>query len=128
MLRNLRAILPLGKITISLILWWFVSANVAFASNDWFKCSKVIISNSAPFLRGIREAEGFLYVGAYKLHDQLLPNPQIANALKDVAMRRDLASKVVVILENNLTLEEQKTGFSNVKSGDSLEAYKKSVF
>jgi|GEM_PF-2544120 len=126
MLRNIRGIFPLGEITISLILLWFVFANGAIASSDWLKCSKVIISNSAPFLRGIREAEGFLYIGAYKLHDQLLPNPQIADALKDVATRSDLASKVIVILENNLTLEEQKIGLGDVKSGDSLEAYKKS--
>jgi phosphatidylserine/phosphatidylglycerophosphate/cardiolipin synthase-like enzyme len=92
---------------------------------DKFDHKSVIISESEPFLQGLQNAQGFLYTGAYKLHDHLLPNQQIAQALEEVARRSDLKSKTIVILESHLTPEEQKTGLESVKAGDSLEAYKK---
>lgn len=76
-----------------------------------------------PFLEGIKNADEYLLMGAYKIHDRLLPNKEMAGALKMIAAKRLMKDNIVICLENYLTKEEVKLGFKDIKSGESLHAY-----
>lgn len=89
-----------------------------------FLAKKVVISEIDTFLEGINKAKGFLYIGSYKLHNHLLPNPNITLALKKAGEKDDLKNKILVILENYLTQAEQKEGNADIHAGDSLKTYK----
>jgi phosphatidylserine/phosphatidylglycerophosphate/cardiolipin synthase-like enzyme len=124
MLKKLRTFYMQGLIISSLVTV-LINVNCAFSSStDLFTDQKVVISQQEPFLQGIRSASGFLYLGAYKLHEHLLPNARIVEALEGVAQRSDLKEKVDVILESNLTPEEQTAGINTVNEGDSFQSYK----
>jgi phosphatidylserine/phosphatidylglycerophosphate/cardiolipin synthase-like enzyme len=130
MVKNLMKVLMQSRIRQSLaalsIGYTLILSTLAIAHHgDMFEHQSVIISQNQPFLQGLQKAQGLLYTGAYKLHDHLLPNPQISQALQDAARRDDLKAKTIVILEDNLTPVEQKAGNESVKEGDSFEAYKK---
>ncbi|MBM3468263.1 MAG: hypothetical protein FJX71_02380 [Alphaproteobacteria bacterium] len=89
-----------------------------------FLNTKVIISDPAHFLLGIEKAEDFLYMGSYKLHGHLLPQGRLFNSLKVAADKKELSDKIIIILENNLTVEEFKVGSQAIRSGDNLRKYK----
>lgn len=124
MLKKLRSLFINGLI-ISCFISVPIIVNYAFSANaDLFKHQKVVITQHEPFVQGIRSATGFLYLGAYKLHEHLLPNAQIVEALEEAAQHSDLKEKVLVILESNLTPEEQKAGVKTANEGGSLQSYK----
>ncbi len=84
---------------------------------------KVIISEMDSFLKGIEQAQGYLYLGAYKLHNHLLPNQRMMDSIRRVSKNPALRDKIFVTLESHLTLEEQKDGIHNIEKGHSHASY-----
>lgn len=100
-------------------------AQVKATSNpDHWERQKVIISQTEPFLEAIQNAEGFLYAGAFKLqNDEFNLNPRVETTVKSVARGFELAGKVELILEGNLTPEEKKVALFNPRPDSGHHSY-----
>lgn len=84
---------------------------------------KVIISDMDPFLKGIEQAQGYLYLGSYKLHDHILPNPRMMDSIRKACENSVPGDKIFITLESYLTPEEQKDGDHLIEVGQNHASY-----
>lgn len=96
--------------------------NYASFAEDFCTTENVIVSDLSLFIEGIDKAQDYIFLGTYKIHDYLLPNKKIIDALKRAAQR---GVRVTLLIEKNLTDPEKKEGDGTVHKGDSLLAYQK---
>ena len=107
---------------LSAIIGIFVTGSLSFSSCATHLDDRIFEGGDtgrAIFIDALKKAQGSVWVGAFKLHRNLAPHPEILEALSFLSKEK---IPVQVILESRLSDAEIK-GFKDLPKGTSLQAF-----